>query len=433
MNFRPQNHGKLLHRAALAAALATIGTHAVGGGLTLYEISSRDTGLASAGYTARAQDASTVMTNPAGMIRLQGTQAMAGGQLLFGDVFFTKQETQVDRGGNGGNVIGWLPAVSGFISHSLSPDLKVGFGVGSNFGLAEKYNDHWVGRYYGKEAALLGISLLPSIAYRVNERLSVGASLNAMYGFFRTEVAVNNIVPGMPDGELKFDDRTWGWGLNLGLLYELNEQTRFGLTYTSQVNLDFNPHTQFRNLGPGLRTALGNRGRLDTELDLGVKVPQGLQASVAHEIDPRWTVLGSIGWQQWSKFGKIDVGVDGDDIVETNLDFDDTWHAAVGAQYRANERQTFDFGIAYDSDFQDGGNVSPLLPVNRSWRLGFGVNNQVDKKFNWGVAAEYVYMGTFDVNKRGAVPVALGGRGDLVGSFEHARLVFVSAYANWTF
>ena len=41
--------------------------------------------LASAGYTARAQDASTVFTNPAGMTRLDGTQLSLGAQLLYAD------------------------------------------------------------------------------------------------------------------------------------------------------------------------------------------------------------------------------------------------------------------------------------------------------------------------------------------------------------
>jgi long-chain fatty acid transport protein len=319
------------------------------------------------------------------------------------------------------------------MTHSLAPDLKLGVGIGSNFGLAGKYNDHWVGRYFGKQVALFGVSLLPSVAYRVNERLSIGASVNAMYGVLQTEVAVNNIVPGMPDGELRVDDRTWGWGANLGLLYELDEKTRFGVTYTSQVNLDFNPHTQFRNLGPLLRRALAERNRLDTELDLGVKVPQSLQVSIVREVDPRWTVLGSIAWQEWSKFGRVDIGVDGNDIKETAFDFNNSWHAAVGAQYRYDDRQTFDFGIAYDQGFEDGGKVSPLMPANGAWRLGLGMHTTVDKRFSWGIAAEYVYSGTLDVNMHGALPVALGGRGDLVGSYEHIRSVFVSAHANWTF
>jgi long-subunit fatty acid transport protein len=47
---------------------------AMAGGLIAYEVGTADVGLASAGYNARAQDASTVFTNPAGMTRLEGIQ-----------------------------------------------------------------------------------------------------------------------------------------------------------------------------------------------------------------------------------------------------------------------------------------------------------------------------------------------------------------------
>ena len=44
------------------------------GGIDLYEMATPDVGLASAGYSARAQDASTLFKNPAGMSLLEGTQ-----------------------------------------------------------------------------------------------------------------------------------------------------------------------------------------------------------------------------------------------------------------------------------------------------------------------------------------------------------------------
>jgi long-chain fatty acid transport protein len=429
-----KSHKVWLRLSLTAAALVALNTQAFAGGLKLYEIGSADVGLAAAGYAARAQDASTVLTNPAGMVRLEGTQTMAGAQLLYGDVNLSLSRTaNTASGGEGGNAIGWLPGASAFVSYSYAPDLKVGFGIGGNFGLAEKYDSDWAGRYYGKEAVLLGISLLPSVAYRVNDRLSLGATLNAMYGISKTEVAVNNVLPGFPDGELKLDDKVWGWGVNLGLLYQLNENTRFGLTYTSQVDLDFNPSAEFSSLAPGLNSALANRRLLNAELELGIKVPQGVMASFFHQVDPRWAILGNVGWEQWSKFGKIDVGVENNDIKETDLHFDDTWHAALGAQYRASDALTYNFGIAYDSHFQDGGDVSPLLPGNRAWRFGIGVQNQVDKVLSWGVAAEYVDGGTLDTNKRSVLPVALGGRGDLIGFYRDTRLVFLSAHANWKF
>jgi long-subunit fatty acid transport protein len=55
----------------------------------------------------------------------------------------------------------------------MSKDLKVGFGVYGNFGLGLDYDSDWVGRYYVQEGTLLGLSLQPTVAYRVNEKLSV--------------------------------------------------------------------------------------------------------------------------------------------------------------------------------------------------------------------------------------------------------------------
>ena len=91
---------------------------AAAGGLTLYEVGTADVGLASAGYNARAQDASTVLTNPAGMTRLEGTQVLLGAQMLYGDLKFSiGSGTSPQLGtGNGGNPVGWFPGGGAFFS-----------------------------------------------------------------------------------------------------------------------------------------------------------------------------------------------------------------------------------------------------------------------------------------------------------------------------
>src|SRR5512143_1902849 len=104
-------------RRVLVAALAALGTAsgtATAGGVLLYEVGSADVGLASAGYGARAQDASTILTNPAGMTRLDGTQVLAAGQLLWGDVKFsvgsgTSPALGSDEGGYTVGQNGWFP------------------------------------------------------------------------------------------------------------------------------------------------------------------------------------------------------------------------------------------------------------------------------------------------------------------------------------
>src|SRR5271170_3615551 len=80
----------LLGFSAIALALLTLAlpAAAVAGGFFLYELGTPDVGLASAGYAARAQDASTEFTNPAGMTMLDHSQMLGGLQPIYGQFNF---------------------------------------------------------------------------------------------------------------------------------------------------------------------------------------------------------------------------------------------------------------------------------------------------------------------------------------------------------
>jgi long-chain fatty acid transport protein len=359
--------------------------------------------------------------------------------LLWGDVKFSVGggTSPALGSGDGGYTVGqngWFPGGGGYATYSVSPDLKLGMALTGNFGMPLNYDDGWVGRYYVQKATMLGISFMPSVAYRVSDKVSVGAALNAMYGVYKNQVAINNLNPAYGDGQLKMQDETWGWGANVGVLYELDARTRFGLVWNSQINLDFTAPLEFSNLAPGLQKFLGDRGLLDASLNVGIKVPQGVMLSAYAETSDRWALLGSVGWQQWSKFGQVQLGIDdvsNPTAVAANLAYKDTWHVSAGAQYRYSEPWLVNFGVGYDSGFQSG-NVSPVMPVNSAWRFGAGAQQQLDKQAFWGFAAEYVYGGNLDVATYGK-PVALGGRGDVVGSFNQTGSVFLAAYYNWKF
>lgn len=440
-------------RAAAVVALCTgvLGAGpAQAGGLIVYELGTAEVGLASAGYGARAQDASTVFTNPAGMTRLDGTQFLASGQLDYGRTKFgvaagTSPELGSEGGGNAFGSNGWFAGGGAFLSHGVSRELKLGFAMTGNFGGVVDYDDHWAGRYYVQETNLVGLSFVPAVAYKATDKLSLGASVTAMHGTYKNKVAINipdalrpgSFVPirrAETDAQLKLEDNTWGWGANLGLLYEIDPRTRLGLTWNSQVKLDFSAPAEFSNLGQ-LGNVLQGAGLLGSTVNVEIKVPQQVMGSVFAQVNDRWAVLGSVGWQQWSKFGQVQLGVDNANnpiSLATNLNFKDTWHFAAGAQYRLSDPWLLNFGIAYDSGFQSG-TVSPLLPANAAWRFGVGAQQQLGPTAFWGFAAEYLYGGSLDVNLQGTTPVALGGRGNVVGSYDGVGVLFVSAYGNWKF
>jgi long-chain fatty acid transport protein len=92
--------------------------------------------------------------------------------------------------------------------------------VFANFGLGQSWDSGWVGRYYVTSSNLLGLSVMPAVSYHLVAGLSLGATLNAMYGNLQYKSAINNGAPS--DGSVAVSSNTWGFGGNLGLLYEFS-------------------------------------------------------------------------------------------------------------------------------------------------------------------------------------------------------------------
>jgi long-chain fatty acid transport protein len=385
------------------------------GGLYLYEMGTPDVGLAVAGYAARAQDASTLFTNPAGMTRLQGSNLMLGAQATYGKLRFDPDvQTGPQTGGDGGNAIGWIPGGSLFFTQQVGKNLAVGLGTLSYFGGKVDYNDTWVGRYYSQNISLLGVTVMPAIALRINDFISIGAGLNAMYGYLKDEKAVHNLfLEG--DGRLKVKDTEWGYGADVGMLIEPCKATRIGITYLSQVNLDFSDTPELENIGPDLAMVLAMGNLANASLDLGFRVPQCVMVSVYQELGGKFALMMNAGWQDWSTFGKVDVGIDSANPVSltTETNFDDTWHAALGGQFRPSKEWSFSAGVAYDSSMFKSKYRTPSLPLGKTWRYGVGTQYGVSENLKFGLDYEFIWSGDLNMDRSSI----LGGR--LSGAYEN--------------
>ena len=386
--------------------LVMLCSRADAGGIALYEVGPSQTALASAGWASRADDASTLFTNPAGMTRLKRSEVLVGVQPLYTDLAFSPDARTTTSGGNGSSRQ-FLPTGNLYYVHSVSPDLKVGVGVLGYFGLGLDYGRHWVGRYYVTSDNLQGLTIQPSIAYKVTDKLSVGAGLNAMYGTFEQKMAINNVL--LPDGQLKLDDSTWGYGANLGVLYELDSKTRFGINYLSEVNLDFSARPNITG-SPLFNVVLASRGL--SSIDLTVHVPQMLTASFYRQLNDRWGIMGDVGWQQWSRFGRVDVSVNSSDprSLTTDLHYKDTWHFALGAQYQLSKPWLLLFGSSYDSSAVKGANMSVACPMGETYRFGAGTQYRWNDHLSFGFSYELVWIGTLNVDQeRGPLSGRIAG------------------------
>jgi long-chain fatty acid transport protein len=424
---------KTLCFLALAGVFA--GGTAWAGGVMLYQFGTPDVGLAAAGYAARAQDAATVFTNPAGMGRLEKSQVLGGLQALYGNVKFSPDSPPTTvAGDDGGVALGWSPGGSAFIVEKLNPDWSIGFGVLTYFGLSENYGDTWVGRYLIQKSTLVGLTLTPAVSYRVNNWLYLGAGLNMMYGILDEQAAVNNAGEARPDGQLKYSDQKWGYGGNFGILVEPKPGTRFGLTYLTEVKLDFGAVPEFSGLGPVLGAWLASRGLTTNELDLSMTVPQMVMFSAYHEISRQWAVMGNVGWQNWSRFGKAEVGINSSTPTSLSVDSDynDTWHVALGVQYRTaiDSPWLLSAGVAYDSSAVDDDKRTVSVPMGEIWAFAVGAQYAVTPNLTLGAAYEFAWLGDMPVNQvRGVGPLA----NTVSGEFGSASFSFFALNLKWTY
>jgi long-chain fatty acid transport protein len=162
---------------------------------------------------------------------------------------------------------------------------------------------------------------------------------------------VNNPAERLPDGRMKFKADDWGFGGNAGVLLEPNAHLRFGLAYRSQVDMSYTDQIKFTNLGPGLRRILQRVGVVGGETTLDQTNPQTVMASWYYALTDRSALMGNFGWQNWEAFGHIGTTIHGGTTIDNtvSLHFNDTYHFAVGAQYRVAPAWLVSAGFAHDT------------------------------------------------------------------------------------
>ena len=403
------------------------------GGILLYEAGQEGAGLANAGSSALATDPSVLMNNPAGLTALDGTQVSLNGQLILGDMGFQRDDDNDFSGNEGGNPLPYLPGSSFFISHKINDRASVGFGIYGNFGLSVDYDDDWAGRYFSQGSTLIGLSLQPTYAYKINDDLSIGFGPRLVYGYYSTEIAIDNnvILPfdRFDDGQVQYKDTDTGVGLNLGLRYQLDERTTLGLAYTSKVDLEFEDSPEFKDIDNPLLSGALNQLSLQS-LQVDMAIPQTLSMSVAHSLDEQWTLLASANWQDWSEFGEMGVEVEtaaGGSAGTLSRNYQDTWHLSFGAQNQLSPKLRWNMGVAYDSSAVDDEDRTVDNPMNDTWRLATGLNYQVDEGLDLNLAYTLVWLGDMGIeqSKRS---------GDtLSGELSNSALHIVGGGATWRF
>ena len=354
-----------------AATLSAAGVHARAGYSVAHE-SVSGAGVAYSGGSAAGTDASTVWANPAAMTLFDRSQIVFGAHFLSPDIDYDEINSTLGdnatrltggEGGQGGVDVG-IPHLYGVWSYA--PDLKFGLGINAPYGLRTDYNVGWAGRYNELTTALTTFNVNPSVGYRVGNRLSVGGGVNVSYARARLTKAIDfgsvcvgalgagacaglGLSPQANDGIGEFRGSDFAWGYNLGVLYEWSERTRFGASFRSKQEYEFDGDGIFGV--PAAAQAILAAGQFTGQrANAKLPIPPSASVSAYHDLSAKWSVMADLTWTGWSTFEEFRVNFafpnQPADVLRT--EWNNVFRISAGTAYAYNEKLSLRGGLAFD-------------------------------------------------------------------------------------
>lgn len=394
-------------------AVAFSGT-ASASGFQLLEQNASGLGNAYAGSAAVAENASTIFYNPAGMTELKGISVSVGVNAIRPSFKFTNDASTnptamgggAATGGAGGDAAGsWAPLPNGYMAYQINDQWHVGVGFGAPFGLATEYDNDWMGRYHSIKFDIKTYNLNPSVAYKVNEFLSLGFGVN--WQRIEAEYIKQAVLaPGVSARVTnKLDGDAWGW--NAGVTIQPRPDTRIGISYRSTIKHKASGDQNFSN-------GLSSSAKAEVEL------PDTFILSGMHKLNDRWDLLADASWTGWSSIPKLTI-ISGIATDSLNLQFRDTWRFAMGANYKVTDAWKLKMGVAYDQSpvHEEKHRPASLPDNNRTW-FSLGLQYAPSKTSTLDVGYTYLMVDKTTV----ANDESLVRRGLLSGSYSaHGHIV----------
>jgi len=398
------------------------------------------TGLGTA-YAANGtgiDDISAIFSNPASLTRFPGMNASVGVTLILPTNSFDNLSATTSDGvdvldGDPSTPTQFLDtSVSGYwyLSRQINDRVFVGLSFNAPWATASDYTDTAASRYTATTTNLTAYNLSPMLAYKLNDQLSIAGALNFQY--YTSSFSTNIPVPGTADSDTDattdFAGDDWSLGATVGIEYQANDTWRFGASYRTAINHEFDGDVDID--GPSATEALlaGAGVGLSGSAEYEIATPWMLQLGAHAQVTPQWELYGSATVTGWSAFEDTIVETDnGLGTLRVKNGWDDALYVALGAGYQVNDRTKIFGGFAYDQTPTPTDVRNPRAPNADRYYVGLGLSHDLP----WGGAVKVGYSHTFFDD----APIRLTdtnnpGRGTLEGDIKIDADIFMLQYVH---
>jgi long-chain fatty acid transport protein len=366
-----------INKVALAVTALLAASQVQAAGFQASEHSASGLGRAFAGEAAIGVDAASLARNPALMATFDKAQLSVVGSYVSPDVDVTSAV------GNADDVAPGIAVPGMYYIQPINDQWAAGLAIYSNYGIGTEYPDDYAAGPVAGTTNIVTVNFNPNISYRINEQLSLGAGVSLVYATAELERNVGFTGTALPQNTnaASMEGDGYGFGWNVGALYEINQNNRLGVSYKSKVKMELEGDYK------GTSTSAASRGEtaptnpqgpfmnqktVDGNLD--IKLPSILEVSGYHKLSEKFAVSYSWMYTTWSDFGDIvATGADCNDITGAGAgtclvkeeDFSNSSRYAIGGEYYLSEAFTLRAGYALDE--QAGESTLAIPDTDRHW------------------------------------------------------------------
>jgi long-chain fatty acid transport protein len=376
------------------------------------------------GLAASADSAQTASSNPAGISRFS-QRAVDVDVLWFTsesewESEFSGTGTQSNSKSSGDTVIPRFAIIQPINDRFTTSFTFLGTGFSDDLG-------DWPGRYFIQSYDSIFVSAFPSLAYRVDDRWSVAASAAITYSSFEQERAVRNIFdPGFGDGRSKLEADSVEVGFGLSALYQSSERTRWGLTYSSEINPSRSADNELSGLGPNTEAVMQRLGILDADISIESTMPESMVAGVYHEFANDAAVTADVVWVNFSDFRLSEFYFDGQSFARSNPRYNDVYAVSASYSWPVSRRWMMGVGGLVSNQMIDEDERTMTLRLDALWTLGLAAEWRWTDSRSVKLSVSYVGMDDAPVSTP-----SIPGLGSLEGRFTSWDTLLFQVGMSW--
>jgi len=280
-------------------SLVFLSTLSFANGLNLNSLGSRAQAMGGA-FVGLADDFSAIFWNPAGMgffktmrFGVYGTDIMPSGKYsltvpLLGEIINTQTESK-----------GYLGGLAAFY-YPISDNLVAGIGVFTPSGLGSTWPGADLkaltfGTPYEWSSKIGMVTFAPGLAFRINDMISIGATLNVNYAMFDISQWASHF--GLFDlGQYAEDDNGWGIGGTFGVLVKPSDMVSFGATLKTPSTVSLKGTATISRFP---LAGLPGASEVSRDIDWPLQISGGLALKPLKGL----TVVADVQYTAWSKLG----------------------------------------------------------------------------------------------------------------------------------